>query len=89
MFVFFNLALGSCTILDKDHNHTKSKVGSLVVWSRKIKRAKNTTSNNKFDTFSNCPIGLNSSKTFCVTLHISYMLMTIQKFFLSVYQQSL
>ena len=49
MFVFFNLALGSCTIPDKDHNHTKSKVGSLVVWSRKIKRAKNTTSNNKFD----------------------------------------
>ena len=49
MFVFFNLALGSCTIPDKDHNHTKSKVGSSVVWSRKIKRAKNTTSNNKFD----------------------------------------
>ena len=49
MFVFFNLALGSCTIPDKDHKHTKSKVGSSVVWSTKIKRAKNTTSNNKFD----------------------------------------
>ena len=29
---------------------------------------------------ADCPIGLNSSKTFCVTLHIIYMLTIIQKF---------
>ena len=52
--------------------------------------------NNKFDCLghemllirelSPSPIGLNSSKTFCVTLHISYMLIISQKNVLAVYR---
>ena len=37
--------------------------------------------NQETNTFSKCPLGLNLSKTFCVTLHISYMPLIIQKFF--------